>query len=482
MSNQNGSDTNARLPTLLNSEKPPGSAPSAAQPKMPNRNETASSTSIPTAPQDYKYQQANAQSPNHSIPSLNIPINPMYGQIQQQYRYYNDQYQYYGQQQNYPYYMYNQQYPYNYYQQTQRGQVPQQLSASVIPTQNGQQQQQQQQQPPVQQSQPPQIQPQPQSQPPVQSQPSLISHTSNPPQQSQQQTPQQTQVPIQQPQQHQQHQQQQLHHQQQNQPSGTPQAPQRMHVLPQPPLQNDLNLNSGSTVGQYQPPGVRPRVTTTMWEDEKTLCYQVDANNVSVVRRADNNMINGTKLLNVAEMTRGRRDGILKLEKVRHVVKIGSMHLKGVWIPFERALAMAQREGIVDLLYPLFVRDIKRVIQTGITPNKTANYYDNQTGNNSQAQQSPVSQSNQIGTQSTSQQTNQTSRQYPLPTPNEPIQNQAGSNAAPVYGYQQYYPPSSTAANPTGQYYYNGFPYNNQMYSHYQYAKPKDELKPEKKE
>ncbi|OBA22689.1 apses-domain-containing protein, partial [Metschnikowia bicuspidata var. bicuspidata NRRL YB-4993] len=112
----------------------------------------------------------------------------------------------------------------------------------------------------------------------------------------------------------------------------------------------------------YQPAGIRPRVTTTMWEDEKTLCYQVDANNVSVVRRADNNMINGTKLLNVAQMTRGRRDGILKLEKIRHVVKIGSMHLKGVWIPFDRALAMAQRERIVDLLYPLFVRDIKKVI------------------------------------------------------------------------------------------------------------------------
>lgn len=140
------------------------------------------------------------------------------------------------------------------------------------------------------------------------------------------------------------------------------------------PIQADtLNSASNSSVGQYQPPGIRPRVTTTMWEDEKTLCYQVDANNVSVVRRADNNMINGTKLLNVAQMTRGRRDGILKSEKVRHVVKIGSMHLKGVWIPFERALAMAQREGIVDLLYPLFVRDIKRVIQTGVTPNSNAN-------------------------------------------------------------------------------------------------------------
>lgn len=144
-------------------------------------------------------------------------------------------------------------------------------------------------------------------------------------------------------------------------------------AVPAQPGTQSVTTASASGVGQVQPVGSRPRVTTTMWEDEKTLCYQVDANGVSVVRRADNNMINGTKLLNVAHMTRGRRDGILKSEKVRDVVKIGSMHLKGVWIPFERALAMAQREGIVDLLYPLFVRDIKQVIQQGSTTQPQTN-------------------------------------------------------------------------------------------------------------
>ena len=69
-------------------------------------------------------------------------------------------------------------------------------------------------------------------------------------------------------------------------------------------------------------------------------------------------MINGTKLLNVAGMTRGRRDGILKAEKQKHVVKIGPMHLKGVWIPFERALEFANKEKITGLLYPLFVHNI----------------------------------------------------------------------------------------------------------------------------
>lgn len=94
-----------------------------------------------------------------------------------------------------------------------------------------------------------------------------------------------------------------------------------------------------------------------------------------LMRPTDNHMINGTKLLNVAGMTRGRRDGILKSEKTRHVVKIGPMHLKGVWygslilhlsslwltqnrIPFDRALDFANKEKITESLYPLFVHNI----------------------------------------------------------------------------------------------------------------------------
>ncbi|KAI5299682.1 hypothetical protein KEM56_003045 [Ascosphaera pollenicola] len=81
-------------------------------------------------------------------------------------------------------------------------------------------------------------------------------------------------------------------------------------------------------------------------------------------------MINGTKLLNVAGMTRGRRDGILKSEKLRHVVKIGPMHLKGVWIPYERALEFANKEKITDLLYPLFVHNIGSLLMHPQNPSR----------------------------------------------------------------------------------------------------------------
>ncbi|KAG1222216.1 hypothetical protein G6F68_020705 [Rhizopus microsporus] len=67
------------------------------------------------------------------------------------------------------------------------------------------------------------------------------------------------------------------------------------------------------------------------WDDEGTVCYQVDVRSICVARRQDNDMINGTKLLNVTGMSRGKRDGILKNEKGRVVVKVGAMHLKGVW-------------------------------------------------------------------------------------------------------------------------------------------------------
>lgn len=37
--------------------------------------------------------------------------------------------------------------------------------------------------------------------------------------------------------------------------------------------------------GQVAPPGMKPRVTATLWEDEGSLCFQVEAKGVCVARR-----------------------------------------------------------------------------------------------------------------------------------------------------------------------------------------------------
>ncbi|KAI0405964.1 apses-domain-containing protein [Xylaria palmicola] len=146
-------------------------------------------------------------------------------------------------------------------------------------------------------------------------------------------------------------------------------------VLPLPGVPNQPAMQNQyqgyDTTGQIAPPGMKPRVTATLWEDEGSLCFQVEARGICVARREDNHMINGTKLLNVAGMTRGRRDGILKSEKIRHVVKIGPMHLKGVWIPFERALDFANKEKITELLYPLFVHNIGALLYHPTNQNRT---------------------------------------------------------------------------------------------------------------
>lgn len=42
------------------------------------------------------------------------------------------------------------------------------------------------------------------------------------------------------------------------------------------------------TTGQIAPPGMKPRVTATLWEDEGSLCFQVEAKGVCVARREGN--------------------------------------------------------------------------------------------------------------------------------------------------------------------------------------------------
>jgi len=78
-----------------------------------------------------------------------------------------------------------------------------------------------------------------------------------------------------------------------------------------------------------------PKITLVPWADQNTYVYQIELGEKIVSRRFDNQFVNGTKLLNVAGLTRGKRDAILKNEPVRNVVKNAPFHLKGVWIPIK---------------------------------------------------------------------------------------------------------------------------------------------------
>lgn len=67
-------------------------------------------------------------------------------------------------------------------------------------------------------------------------------------------------------------------------PMGAPPA-----VLPLPGVGGQASIANHyagfDTTGQNPPPGMKPRVTATLWEDEGSLCFQVEARGICVARR-----------------------------------------------------------------------------------------------------------------------------------------------------------------------------------------------------
>ena len=65
------------------------------------------------------------------------------------------------------------------------------------------------------------------------------------------------------------------------------------NVLPLPGVPNQAGMQNTysqgfDTTGQIAPPGMKPRVTATLWEDEGSLCFQVEARGICVARREGN--------------------------------------------------------------------------------------------------------------------------------------------------------------------------------------------------
>lgn len=69
--------------------------------------------------------------------------------------------------------------------------------------------------------------------------------------------------------------------------------PAQQNVLPLPAgvaNQNSMQQPYAhfDSTGQQPPPGMKPRVTATLWEDEGSLCFQVEARGICVARREGN--------------------------------------------------------------------------------------------------------------------------------------------------------------------------------------------------
>lgn len=140
--------------------------------------------------------------------------------------------------------------------------------------------------------------------------------------------------------------------------------PNQVHAKssPQSKFSNEEVDYDFDPTSQLTPPRARPTASLLFWKDEGCVAISVETRGIQVTRRDDNQMINGSKLLDVVGMNRDQKDEILKIEKMRHVVEIGPMHLKGVWITFERALEISNREKLTGLLYPLFENDLNTAL------------------------------------------------------------------------------------------------------------------------
>ncbi|GAA5843818.1 hypothetical protein JCM11251_001811 [Rhodosporidiobolus azoricus] len=147
----------------------------------------------------------------------------------------------------------------------------------------------------------------------------------------------------------------------------------------------------GLVVGNVK--GMDPIVSSTLWEDERTIVMQVLVEGHVVARRADNDWINSTKLLNMAGLTRGKRDMYLKNEPQRVVFRRGALHLKGVWrvssltlldlhlltvacfapyrLPLEAAERLAKSYNLHSRLYPLFEPRIQKFLFTPLNRDRT---------------------------------------------------------------------------------------------------------------
>ncbi|RKP03218.1 hypothetical protein CXG81DRAFT_9775, partial [Caulochytrium protostelioides] len=97
-----------------------------------------------------------------------------------------------------------------------------------------------------------------------------------------------------------------------------------------------------------KPPKATSGLMLSWWDQEKTRVFQIEVGETILSRRLDSHEVNGTKLLNIARLTRGRRDSILKNEPGRRVVKSGPMHLKGVWIGLARARVLADEFSVSE--------------------------------------------------------------------------------------------------------------------------------------
>lgn len=89
--------------------------------------------------------------------------------------------------------------------------------------------------------------------------------------------------------------------------------------------------------------------------------YEMEVNNVAVMRRRDDSHLNATQILKVAGLDKGKRTKILEKEIQtgdHEKVQGGYGKYQGTWISFERGVQVCRQYGVEELLRPLLTYDM----------------------------------------------------------------------------------------------------------------------------
>ncbi|TVY60849.1 Start control protein cdc10 [Lachnellula suecica] len=89
--------------------------------------------------------------------------------------------------------------------------------------------------------------------------------------------------------------------------------------------------------------------------------YEMEVNNVAVMRRRKDSWLNATQILKVAGIEKGKRTKVLEKEILigeHEKVQGGYGKYQGTWIKFERGLEFCRQYGVEEILRPLLTYDM----------------------------------------------------------------------------------------------------------------------------
>ncbi|KAJ4174591.1 transcriptional regulator swi6 [Fusarium falciforme] len=89
--------------------------------------------------------------------------------------------------------------------------------------------------------------------------------------------------------------------------------------------------------------------------------YEMEVNNIAVMRRRNDSWLNATQILKVAGVDKGKRTKILEKEiqtGEHEKVQGGYGKYQGTWITFDRGVQVCRQYGVEELLRPLLTYDM----------------------------------------------------------------------------------------------------------------------------